>query len=486
MALTLGMIQSLESIFCYPLSELQRAFPSPQANVKEERVDLEKRVAGIASSGGLSERELEGKLLDLQAGKTPAHDQETVNALRELFGFPADVLEKILKKHTVPIAGIKAQKEALVEEMLINGTMMRDEILMYLDSLKANGVQKVYLYRVPTDAVRRMKAVPSMDVAVWNSTLPKLAGVFHPVDGRGEHFFKLVRTRSWEEKVETGPNQFAYVPRQERSLTFLRVDGVSRIAQLRIQLLKPRPEVQFSQELKWLGEELGNEMGFDSFEQLFLAPVVSRWLRRTPRELEIREWKVWTEDGGFIHKKGSPGFFQKFGRFFINNRPSFLLGSWIGDQGTKIPFHIDVEENSIEVRGKCRGDQFTKLLNRIADFSTAIPPDTGVDGDSPSPRPEGLLKWIRLVLKMALQKDGSGTGPPGTEVLKYRYALAGLGVGTLFMICGLALLLHGVLGNTQFMATILGAQTQLTDAPVGLVFAVLGVFVILITRFTTR
>lgn len=71
-------------------------------------------------------------------------------------------------------------------------------------------------------------------------------------------------------------------------------------------------------------------------------------------------------------------------------------------------------------------------------------------------------------------------------VLQGLYSILGLIVGVVFLTGGLLLLLSGIGGSSHFIAEILGAKVDVTDATAGLICAVLGGLVIFVTRFEVR
>ena len=71
-------------------------------------------------------------------------------------------------------------------------------------------------------------------------------------------------------------------------------------------------------------------------------------------------------------------------------------------------------------------------------------------------------------------------------ILQGLYSILGLVVGVIFLIGGLLLLLSGIGGSSHFVAQILGAKFDVTDATVGVICAVLGCIVIFVTRFEVR
>jgi hypothetical protein len=70
--------------------------------------------------------------------------------------------------------------------------------------------------------------------------------------------------------------------------------------------------------------------------------------------------------------------------------------------------------------------------------------------------------------------------------LKFAYSIVGLVLGLACILTGLALGLAGVTGHTAFTASLLGLSTNLTDAAPGVVVFVVGIFMVLITRFKVK
>ncbi len=69
---------------------------------------------------------------------------------------------------------------------------------------------------------------------------------------------------------------------------------------------------------------------------------------------------------------------------------------------------------------------------------------------------------------------------------QFIYSILGLVVGVLCVIGGVILFVHGVVGSTSWTTRVLGASSQLSDASPGVIFAVLGLFVIWLTRYNVR
>jgi hypothetical protein len=70
--------------------------------------------------------------------------------------------------------------------------------------------------------------------------------------------------------------------------------------------------------------------------------------------------------------------------------------------------------------------------------------------------------------------------------LKFAYSLAGLVLGLACILAGVVLGLAGVAGKTTWAASFLGLSTNLTDATPGVIIFVVGIFMVLITRFKVK
>ena len=124
---------------------------------------------------------------------------------------------------------------------------------------------------------------------------------------------------------------------------------------------------------------------------------------------------------------------------------------------------------------------------------------TGPDGRIYYPE-DDLYSTIESGQKLSTTPSPTG-GKGGVEVpqsiddtdlwrmtIRYQlwYSIAGLGIGLVAVLGGIALFLHGVAGSTSWVAEVLGAKSSLTDAPPGVVLFVVGLFTILVTRFDVK
>jgi len=78
-------------------------------------------------------------------------------------------------------------------------------------------------------------------------------------------------------------------------------------------------------------------------------------------------------------------------------------------------------------------------------------------------------------------------GPIEAEMreMKYKliYSLAGLFLGLSCLTGGIFLFLNGIEGSTNWVAKILGSESSITGAAPGSILFIVGLFIILITRY---
>ena len=68
--------------------------------------------------------------------------------------------------------------------------------------------------------------------------------------------------------------------------------------------------------------------------------------------------------------------------------------------------------------------------------------------------------------------------------IQLKYSLAGLCIGAVSIILGCSLLYFGITGSSSFIANTVGLKTELNDAAPGTVLLVVGLLIIVITKFS--
>ncbi len=69
---------------------------------------------------------------------------------------------------------------------------------------------------------------------------------------------------------------------------------------------------------------------------------------------------------------------------------------------------------------------------------------------------------------------------------KLIYSMTGLVLGSTCIIGGILLFLNGVSGSSSLTAKILGNESNLTDAAPGAILFVVGLFIVLVTRYSPK
>jgi hypothetical protein len=67
--------------------------------------------------------------------------------------------------------------------------------------------------------------------------------------------------------------------------------------------------------------------------------------------------------------------------------------------------------------------------------------------------------------------------------LGFMYAALGLVLGLVCILSGVVLFFHGISGAVSWTASAFGLKSSLSDAPAGVVLFVVGLFVVVATRF---
>lgn len=94
-----------------------------------------------------------------------------------------------------------------------------------------------------------------------------------------------------------------------------------------------------------------------------------------------------------------------------------------------------------------------------------------------------------IPMEVELGEDFASKNPDVvTELSKHQllYSIAGLILGTVCMLGGIVLFLNGVTGSTSWTAKFLGAESQLSDAAPGAVLFIVGLFIVLITKYVFK
>ena len=96
-----------------------------------------------------------------------------------------------------------------------------------------------------------------------------------------------------------------------------------------------------------------------------------------------------------------------------------------------------------------------------------------------------VLRYLQLREKTVMMQHSDDLHRLGLK-LKFVYSIVGLLVGLSCIIAGVVLGVNGVVGHTSWTASLLGLSTTMNDAAPGVIVFVVGIFMVLITRFRVR
>jgi len=100
--------------------------------------------------------------------------------------------------------------------------------------------------------------------------------------------------------------------------------------------------------------------------------------------------------------------------------------------------------------------------------------------DAKNRNPRYLREWLNVTSSYAERH------PQHLERLsrhELTYAIAGLVLGVVCILGGIVLFLNGVAGSTSWTAKMLGVDSTITDAAPGAVLFIVGLFVVVVTRY---
>lgn len=98
------------------------------------------------------------------------------------------------------------------------------------------------------------------------------------------------------------------------------------------------------------------------------------------------------------------------------------------------------------------------------------------------------MGWLQLLVAALELPSEPGERRFWARLLTFQliYSLAGLLVGLACVIAGVVLFLHGVSGSSSWVGEVIGARSKLSDAAPGTVLFVVGMLIVVVTRFEVR
>ena len=95
----------------------------------------------------------------------------------------------------------------------------------------------------------------------------------------------------------------------------------------------------------------------------------------------------------------------------------------------------------------------------------------------------------KVFYQLEMPKSFAESHPDHVERLSKHqliYSIAGLILGLVCILGGVALFINGVAGSTSWSAKFFGAESNITDAAPGAILFIVGLFVVFITRYVLK
>ncbi len=258
-----------------------------------------------------------------------------------------------------------------------------EDLVDYLDRLQETGRQHTYFYRLPrgleakvlalADPCRVERLIGSSDRVTkifnkrrfeWTArTTPALVAVWHRPKGRNELLLQWVMTRHWEEYLGKSRDEGAkrwrkdYETREERSVTFFRLDLKTGDSELRIQELQGTSREARQQQVKTYRSLATKFLGFDPFEALHLERVIRRVISRG--SVKGLSYTGHLSAGGLW--QGGEGEAPPVDPQNLQ-RPLGLRYKWVQPIGGTTWFTMDSETDELHLGKPCVPEHYQRVL----------------------------------------------------------------------------------------------------------------------------
>ena len=161
-----------------------------------------------------------------------------------------------------------------------------------------------------------------------------------------------------------------------------------------------------------------------------------------------------------------------------------------------MPTKAELEAEIAALRAKLATHEPTNLQE-----VNSNPPDPGSDASSneangksaPLPLPVNAISGpsdseseLERLIAEKIYSDLGFAYHRSIMMFRLVYSLCGLFLGLACIIGGIAMFFGGIAGATKWTATILGASSEISDAAPGAVLFIVGLFIVVATRFSHR
>ncbi len=308
--------------------------------------------------------------------------------MEEFNRYKVSELQKFLKKVGRHIGGTRNNLLTKIENAFMGADTQKyniapeEEFLRYIDKLKENGCQYIFLFRLRRgqrtylNELRNMKQIGGVELGfsrdAWFESKPLLAAVVKHDSPTPCLFFKWVRTRKWN--VKDGLKE-----KEERAVNFFRINLRTGDAELRIQTLKRFPADSLRDEYTLYCGLLNKIIDMDRFDRVPFDLFIRKLLTKTHKKIEIKQWSIKIGTRNELSYKGGPSYMKRRGFKFQKYPGVRFKGKWLLKEKSArkwLLFDVNSKNDAIKLSGRCHGidlDQLLKQLKVKEPYVTEIP-----------------------------------------------------------------------------------------------------------------
>lgn len=257
------------------------------------------------------------------------------------------------------------------------------DLIDFVDGLHEHGSQHIFLYRIPQEAMARVRLLKNSTnlnamlkkhgilgllekpLLVWDSVKPQLAAIFFNTT-RNILTFKWVETRSWtSNQVMPVP---AKVNKKERSVNFFRMNLDTGECEVCLQKLHSNPKLSLQAEHDlYLG--MAKEMfGLEQLLRVPLEPTIRRLLES--HHIHTRSWRVAYEKGGELKGRRDPNLAQRINLFWTPFVGLDLKGAWKDGRKSGALVSFDSKNDEVFIQNRFETlEKMTDMLRKVRDYS---------------------------------------------------------------------------------------------------------------------
>jgi hypothetical protein len=305
----------------------------------------------------------------------------------------------------IPVGGLKDNVIANIKSNLDKSDgIPAEDLLDYVDRLRENGNQHVFLYQLTANHRDHLKELRKPEtikrwlasnhlpdcynkpLLIWESRSPQIAAIIRRNEPIDMLIFKWVETRVHKVWKEIGKGKYITEYVRKRAVTYFRINLENGDSELCIHELGTSAKKTLLDEREKYIALLQPLIEIDNFQLVTLEPAIHTLIIAPPSNAKIVEWNILLPEGKSLEGKRNPDLSQWLGMLWNTYAGDRLNIDWpIQGNVTKIKLDAQVNElkfkefldfeNAIQVIKAIRRYSNNRIenpsLNKIADEGTS-------------------------------------------------------------------------------------------------------------------